>query len=87
MPKSLSTGDIVGIVLGTFAVVAAAVFVVLYIKMQKRSSNNRMTHATFGPGMGDSPVGHFSPAQSSMADQRYLEYPNVTSQASLVHVS
>ncbi len=88
MSISLSTGDIVGIILGTVAVVAAAVFVVLYIVMQKKSRNNRMTHATFhaGPGMGDSPVG-FSPAQSSMVDQRYLEYPNVTSQASLIHVS
>ncbi|KAF8329326.1 hypothetical protein F5887DRAFT_1004751 [Amanita rubescens] len=87
--SALSTGDIIGIVLGTVAVVAAAVFVVLYIVVQKRSRNNRTTHATFqamGPGMGDSPIG-FSPAQSSMVDQRYLEYPNVTSQASLIHVS
>jgi hypothetical protein len=78
-PLSLSAGDIVGIVLGSVAVVVAGAIVALYIVARRKSNAKQETLATFQPigGVGSSPMQQstFSQGQSSMVDPRYQDYP------------
>lgn len=78
-PLSLSAGDIVGIVLGSVAVVVAGAIVALYIAARRKSNAKQETLSTFQPigGVGGSPMQQtsFSQGQSSMVDPRYQDYP------------
>jgi len=77
--SALSAGDIVGIVLGSVAVVVAGAIVALYIVARRKSNAKQETLATFQPigGVGSSPMQQstFSQGQSSMVDPRYQDYP------------